>query len=561
MGWLAGWLAAGLLLLFACPPDSRAAGEFAPVGPMLEARKDFGAAVLDDGRVLAAGGRGAGNALILQAEIYDPTSGFFTTTGSLAAGRDVNDVVKLNDGRVFVPGTAATPNEIFDPAAGAFVQTSPMLTPRAGASLVLLPDGRVLIAGGEAAGGVVLASAEIFDPSTGIYSATGSMTHARNKSRDATLLDGRVLIAGGLPEAGSTEISEIYNPGTGTFTTSGTLQAERNGAHNMVTLSDGQVMVAGGTAAIPEPKYELYSPFSGFFNGFYLRSSTSNPTLSALADGTVLSLGNSPEIVNPATQVASTFPGPVAWNGHQAVTLPDGRILVFGGFHPTEGSSVPSRAYVYYPNGLPRPTIAQTVTVKEVSGKTSFSCPRQGTFDPIPEVTQLRVGCEIDTRRGTVELLAASTGGNPALQRARFSKGVFRFTQTRKTGTTNLYLSGALKCRNGKGFRGLRGKTASRFRNSSSRDGRSFLGQREKAASGQMAAHISRRKRPPKFQSWGDSAAAGVRGTDWYVEDRCDKTTLVRVREGVVTVRDLVKKITIRLTAGKTYIAGKKRRR
>jgi hypothetical protein len=524
---------AAMLVVGLAAKDAKAAGGFAPVGPMLGARKDFGATLLDDGRVLAVGGRGVGNALITAAEIFDPATGLFTPTGSLAAGREVFDVVRLNDGRVFVPGTAATPNEIFDPGPGTFVQTGPMNTPRGNSSLALLPDGRVLIAGGEAAGGVVLASAEIYDPSTGIYSSTGPMSIPRALSRDAPLADGRVLIAGGRPEAGLTEVAEIYDPSTGTFSDSGTMAAERTGAHSMITLSSGEVLVAGGTSLTPEPKYELFDPSSGFFNGFYVRSSTSNPTLSELADGTVLSLGNSPEIVNPVTQVVRTFPGPVAWNGHDAVTLPDQRVLIFGGFHPTEGASVPSRAYLYYPNGLPKPVVAETVNLREVSGKTLFSCPRQGTFDPVPEKTQLRVGCEVDTRRGTVELSSAE---GPGVKRARFWRGIFRVSQNRRTGRTFINLSGRDTC-----------SDLSRI---------------------PATATTSRRRKPNgawgsgsgSHTTSGNRGSAGVRGTIWYVEDRCNGTTFFKVRQGVVAVRDFARKKTIRLTAGKTYVAGGRNR-
>ncbi len=258
----------------------------------------------------------------------------------------------------------------------------------------------MLIAGGEAAGGVVQSSAEIYDPSTGTYTLTGPMLEPRTLSRDAVLVDDRVLIAGGQPEAGLTEKAEIYDPVTGTFSTTGTLFSERTGAHNMITLASGKVLVAGGTSLAPGPRYELYDPLSGFFNGFYVRASTSNPTLSLLPNGSAFSLGNSPEIVNPETQVVSTFPGAGRLERHAAVTLEDQRVLVFGGFHPTAGDSVPSRAYLYYPNGLPRPTVARTVNVKEVSGQTLFSCPRQGVFDPVPRKVQLRVGCEIERPGG-----------------------------------------------------------------------------------------------------------------------------------------------------------------
>ena len=45
-----------------------------------------------------------------------------------------------------------------------------------------------------------------------------------------------------------------------------------------------------------------------------------------------------------------------------------------------------------------------------------------------------------------------------------------------------------------------------------------------------------------------------MRGTTWLVENRC-RTTLTRVKQGVVKVRDFKRKKTIVLRAGRRYIA------
>jgi hypothetical protein len=49
-----------------------------------------------------------------------------------------------------------------------------------------------------------------------------------------------------------------------------------------------------------------------------------------------------------------------------------------------------------------------------------------------------------------------------------------------------------------------------------------------------------------------------VRGTTWLVADRCDRSTLFKVTDGVVKVRDDVKKKTITLRKRKRYVARKK---
>ena len=56
------------------------------------------------------------------------------------------------------------------------------------------------------------------------------------------------------------------------------------------------------------------------------------------------------------------------------------------------------------------------------------------------------------------------------------------------------------------------------------------------------------------FRTKGKYASAAIRGTQWLTQDRCDGTN-VRVTEGTVTVRDLVKKKNVAVTAPKSYFA------
>jgi hypothetical protein len=64
-------------------------------------------------------------------------------------------------------------------------------------------------------------------------------------------------------------------------------------------------------------------------------------------------------------------------------------------------------------------------------------------------------------------------------------------------------------------------------------------------------------KGPGQFRTKGRYAAATVRGTWWLTQDRCDGT-LVRVRQGIVEVRDLVRKRTVLVRTGKSYLARKR---
>jgi hypothetical protein len=62
-----------------------------------------------------------------------------------------------------------------------------------------------------------------------------------------------------------------------------------------------------------------------------------------------------------------------------------------------------------------------------------------------------------------------------------------------------------------------------------------------------------------KFRTTGSYSAATVRGTTWLVQDTCT-TTLTRVTQGVVAVRDFQTKKTILVKKGKRYTAKKRRR-
>jgi hypothetical protein len=63
-----------------------------------------------------------------------------------------------------------------------------------------------------------------------------------------------------------------------------------------------------------------------------------------------------------------------------------------------------------------------------------------------------------------------------------------------------------------------------------------------------------------KFKTRGAYATASIRGTIWRTVDRCDGTLTV-VQQGVVSVRDLIRKRTVTVRAGKSYLAPAPRRR
>ena len=177
---------------------------------MKTAREQQTATLLRDGRVLIAGGdygltdARAPTGVFASAEIYNPTSGKFSPTGSMHVARSAAAAVLLPTDEVFIAGgfeadlTALASTEIYDPSSGKFSPGGSMSVARGQPMAALLGDGRVLVAGGIDSNGQDLTSAEIYDPATNAFTSTGSMGEARaGDTATATLLkDGRVLLAG-----------------------------------------------------------------------------------------------------------------------------------------------------------------------------------------------------------------------------------------------------------------------------------------------------------------------------------------------------------------------------
>lgn len=330
-----------------------------PTDQMTHGRSTHTATALADGRVLVAGGYWHSLPITL-ADLYDSQTGTFTATGSMATARGFGTATSLADGRILFaggvpgmwnfPGIAASA-ELYDPATGKFSPTGSMATPRNLHTATLLLDGRVLITGGSDTFQHAVASAELYDPTTGTFTATGSMTTARAFHTATLLLDGRVLINGGNDQGWAYHTlasAEIYDPTTGKFSPTGSMAAARN-VHTATLLVDGRVLIAGGaysghtslaSAEIYDPKTGTFTPTGSMAEARTFHAAT------RLADGRVLVTGGafdgwdyggpfyaSAEIYDPKTGTF-TATGPMGDTrvSHTATVLSDGRVLIAGGY-------------------------------------------------------------------------------------------------------------------------------------------------------------------------------------------------------------------------------------
>ncbi len=319
---------------------------------MITARELHTATLLEDGRVLLAGGDVSvegGLAPTNAAELYDPQSGEFTPTGSMLIEREAHTATLLADGRVLIAGglLGDTSAELYDPQTGTFTATGSMKTSRNWATATLLADGRVLIAGGDSfvpGGEGPIASAEVYDPQTGQFTETGSMTTARDGHTATLLSNGLVLIAGGGNLDSNLASAELYNPKTGKFSRTGSMSKARF-RHTATLLPNGLVLVAGGDvpaadAASPDDTAELFDPSTGKFR---VTGSMIDPrsghTATLLPDGAVLIAGGNADFsaggvekYDPSTgKFSQVIAGFYTTGGDSATLLDDGTVLFAGG--------------------------------------------------------------------------------------------------------------------------------------------------------------------------------------------------------------------------------------
>ena len=231
----------------------------------------------------------------------------------------------------------------------------------------------------------------------------------------------------------------------------------------------------------------------------------------------------------------------ITWDGVREGTDTLTAYIDVNGNSTNDASEPTGRATVTWT--LPAPVQGRVYNLEPVSGVVKIRIVRRrgkgvhgagsSAFQTLVEAQQVGFDTIVDVRKGRVRMTTAANRAGD-VQKGEFYGGVYTSTQPRSGSrpVTELKLSESLACQPNR-----RGKvTSSRARS------------RRLWGNGRG-----------RFRTRGRNSTATVRGTVWLTKDTCNATTTT-VREGVVTVRDLVKRKNVTVRAGRSYTARTRRR-
>jgi streptogramin lyase len=173
------------------------------------------------------------------------------------------------------------------------------------------------------------------------------------------------------------------------------------------------------------------------------------------------------------------------------------------------------------------PVLGKSVDVAPVSGTVLVRARGARRFTRLKTGEQIPVGSDVDTTRGRVTLTSARSS-SPATQSILLYAGLFRVRQLKAANAfTDLDLEGPIgPCSRSGGAKAAR-----------KRKKRGLWG----SGNG-------------KVRTNGKDSSGTVNDPVWLTEDSCAGTRTV-VRSGTVTVRDFTRRRTVKVTAGRQYLA------
>jgi hypothetical protein len=273
---VAGGISEGELLASAEVYDP-GTGRWTTVAPMNTPRLGSTLTLLANGNVLATGGTsadtaaGAGGGQTIRpdntAEIYNTQANRWTrTAAAMSTPRFEHTATLLDDGRVLIAGGQGPPisgssaalatTEIYDPAVDSFRKSNDMGDARFNHAAVKLPDRTVMVVGGAGGtnGDTSLATAEVFNPGDGSWTSAGALSGSRTGHVATVFSDGRVLVAGGESVTRGSRRSlasaEIFTLDKREWRSAGNMNCPRSEA-SAALLGDGSVLVVAGDFAAP----------------------------------------------------------------------------------------------------------------------------------------------------------------------------------------------------------------------------------------------------------------------------------------------------------------------
>lgn len=349
-----------LLLFFTLIVPGSLLAQWTGAADMGIARNGHTLTLMQDGRLLAHGGFGAG-ATQSSTEIYTPWTNSWTDVMSSLVPVFEHTMSLLPDGRLFRTGgwdgnTNNWPNtQWYLPESDQWILGPDMRTGRSGHTATSLQDGRILLVGGFN-GNENTQVVEIFDPAIDSLLLADSIAVGRSYHSATLLTDGRVLVTGGFsPNFGfQTTSAEIYDPATDEWTTVANMNTGRDYLAS-IALNDSQVLVTGGRIFVGNNNYEglisaeiYHLPSDTWSNTSTMPSGQSYHQMFLRENGEVLLVGSTAFSGNQpfgpgqtlvyTPQTDTWTPVPMALDGrfrYASAETKDGQILVTGGFDAT----------------------------------------------------------------------------------------------------------------------------------------------------------------------------------------------------------------------------------
>lgn len=341
--------------------ETGGSGVWTPLPFSADCPRDAQAVVLTEKGVLIVGGRISPKGVTTkQCLLYDWKRGKAHRLPSMKRDRSFCPVLSLGDGDLLAAGGFAQikgddktidATELYETRKRRWHALPPLHFPRELHTATLLSDGYVLLAGGFS-NNAILDSTELYDPVAKRFK-DGPTMHDKRFGQSATPLEDGVLVVGGRgPSDVSLNACERFDTKTKTFVPASPMHQDRF-RHTATLLADGRLLVTGGYSSQQKRTLdtaEIYDPTTDVWTLLTapMQNGRMDHTATLLPDGRVLIVGGwssqkgstlaTADLFNPTDGTFSpASPLPVSCHEQAAVLLPDGAVLIIGGLHIAAG--------------------------------------------------------------------------------------------------------------------------------------------------------------------------------------------------------------------------------